>query len=844
MVSISAFEDGVPDPESARFTLADLGVMYSRTDGAAKCAAFIVDVHDEKFELTMRTQCNSDNTSELIVSDEASILDFLEVTPSLSLNVAGMKGKLGGSFSKQDNTDTHTLTVIQKVKITVETIEIKRTRLSSKAFDESECEKLFHPDLIRPEKVDGFIAEFGDCFIGKVVKGGCLVRRFDYTFSNEQSRKDMKGEVEALFQKLPMVSVDLQGKSGKENKSSSKHQTVKVSCMSAGGENGVFKTTTDMKEAASQLNTWKISVTPKNSVVVSVALYNLDRSLLPNMTWSGAELATYRQNLALALKYLLELTKERVNIEAAIEGIRSAFEKSEMSRAEGATAIGLVQNQFDTITQTYFKQRFAVCESYLRRPPKSILQDVFVPEPIREEDHIRLMELQGKDKKNIRVNIGSRPFAAEWHGPFCSEEKSDGTTFGVFGMPDQVDIYNPDGDRSDPAMFSILPPGWDEVKRVPRFGREAHIRVAEQHQVPCGASPPLHDLIPEEMRCGTVEGSVTFSNGDSYIGQWFMGAVPVPAGEGTMKYADGSEYTGCWGGGKRDGLGTFRQNRVGQSRKFQYEFTGSWRCGQRQGKGMQTVNQSEGEPTKIEGEWEQGVFACTEPMVGENAWAKALQKVNALKEVPEFSEGKWKATGVKYEKKEGVEVSKHRGTYTGDYLFGARHGSGRFLLESGEEHDGWWQDDQFESKVVASLKIKAGYYVGEWTRFLNYVVQANSLLVSLEVQSSSYVKLSIAVRKDWGLLPAGNIDPETFEGHLVQRAGELQFSDGLMKELGKPRKRGREGPTTLHVSVKYLPDEEGGPAFEAKGHVGDANGIPYWQFKPVLLKFKGLVVDR
>jgi hypothetical protein len=161
-------------------------------------------------------------------------------------------------------------------------------------------------------------------------------------------------------------------------------------------------------------------------------------------------------------------------------------------------------------------------------------------------------------------------------------------------------------------------------------------------------------------------GTMVFSNGDSYTGQWQSSRRH---GDGQMQYAaDGSIYDGQWCSGQRHGSAVL----TGADGSTH---TGGWQDDLMHGPGVQVTAAG----TKLEGSWSQGDLEGDVSFTIRDASGTAQYKAGSLL-----------AAGG------GVAVEYFNGDrYNGDFSItsGIRHGQGLFLAVNGDRYDGQWDSD-------------------------------------------------------------------------------------------------------------------------------------------------------
>ena len=177
------------------------------------------------------------------------------------------------------------------------------------------------------------------------------------------------------------------------------------------------------------------------------------------------------------------------------------------------------------------------------------------------------------------------------------------------------------------------------------------------------------------------QGTVKYANGDEYTGDLVDGKLQ---GQGTFKYANGDEYTGNFVDNKWQGQGTFKTANG-------YEATGNWVDGKQQGQGtFKYANGDEYTGDLVDGKQQgQGTF----------------KYANGDEYTGNFVDNKWQGQGT-FKSANGNES-------TGNWVDGKQQGQGTFKSANGDEYTGNWVDGKWQGQ--GTFKATNGNaYTGNW----------------------------------------------------------------------------------------------------------------------------------
>ena len=196
-------------------------------------------------------------------------------------------------------------------------------------------------------------------------------------------------------------------------------------------------------------------------------------------------------------------------------------------------------------------------------------------------------------------------------------------------------------------------------------------------------------------RWNSCFGTVTFTNGNKYFGEWKDGRFN---GQGTFTTSDGGKYVSEWKDGKQNGQGstTFSDGS---------KYVGEYREGKFNGQGSRTYASD----SKYVGEWKDG------KQDGKGTYTFA----NGNKYVGEYKDGKYNGQGTfttsdgdKYvgQWKDGKQNGQGNTTiadgskFVGEYRDGNRNGQGTLYASNGSvSSQGIWADDKFVRSLPAQL---------------------------------------------------------------------------------------------------------------------------------------------
>ena len=118
----------------------------------------------------------------------------------------------------------------------------------------------------------------------------------------------------------------------------------------------------------------------------------------------------------------------------------------------------------------------------------------------------------------------------------------------------------------------------------------------------CGNAEAQSNLLPQcasAARQGNCSDTVTYPNGDKYVGEW---RDNERTGQGTSTWANGNKYVGEWRDGKPNGQGTSTFPNGSQQ-------VGEWRDGKRHGQGTSTFPNG----SQQVGYWNDGQYVGAAP---------------------------------------------------------------------------------------------------------------------------------------------------------------------------------------------------------------------------------------
>jgi len=163
-------------------------------------------------------------------------------------------------------------------------------------------------------------------------------------------------------------------------------------------------------------------------------------------------------------------------------------------------------------------------------------------------------------------------------------------------------------------------------------------------------------------------------------------------GKGTMKYENGSVYTGQWKDGAKNGQGTYK-NINGKT------FSGSWVDGELDGKDMSMLDEQKSTEGCIKGNCVngQGTYKWTDGRVYTGQWKDdkingkgTIKYENGTDYTGQWKDGKYNGQGT---------LNQGRIVYTGQWKDGAKNGQGteKIIGEWGD-YTGQWKDDKYNGQ--------------------------------------------------------------------------------------------------------------------------------------------------
>lgn len=212
----------------------------------------------------------------------------------------------------------------------------------------------------------------------------------------------------------------------------------------------------------------------------------------------------------------------------------------------------------------------------------------------------------------------------------------------------------------------------------------------------------------------TGTGTVEYSNGDSYSGEWKDG---VYDGQGTFVYPDGlGTYEGSWRAGERDGQGTMTYARSGNS------FSGTWIAGKRDGEGILTWANG----TQYDGGWKDDVMSGVGTLTrADGSWKKSEYEngrpVKLLEEHEVEQEEPTAADGGGDDEVDGADLDGLLARAIGDAISTHREtglplqGHHTVSFAIGDVYEGEWVNGRRHGKGKETVGIKGDVvYEGEW----------------------------------------------------------------------------------------------------------------------------------
>ena len=187
-------------------------------------------------------------------------------------------------------------------------------------------------------------------------------------------------------------------------------------------------------------------------------------------------------------------------------------------------------------------------------------------------------------------------------------------------------------------------------------------------------------------------GTVRFADGDEYSGEWVAGDK---SGKGTFRFAGGASYEGEWKAGEQDGSGTMRWPDGD-------EYEGQWKDGNREGQGKKRWADGD----HYDGQWAddmkhgRGKYASTDGCVYDGEWYEDAHQGHGTWRQSDGAEycGQWKAG-----KRDGHGALRFPdgNAYQGEFKMAERDGHGAFFWADGEVEVG-----TFRASAAAGVGVR------------------------------------------------------------------------------------------------------------------------------------------